>query len=83
MLRILKSESRCDVPPVSGTLKQVHFMKNDESGTSRPSRSLTSLTLGWIADKLRKAELIKKQIADGKYQIDSEKVAAAILNDKP
>ena len=45
-------------------------------------RSLTSITLGWIAERLRKAELIKQQVEDGTYNVDSEKVAAAIANEK-
>ncbi len=43
-------------------------------------RGLTSLTLGWLAEKLRRTEAIKEQIKSGNYKVDPEKVAAAIIN---
>ena len=45
-------------------------------------RSMTSMTLNWIADKFRRAEEIKRQISDGSYSVDSRKVAAAIANEE-
>ncbi|RMG41178.1 MAG: flagellar biosynthesis anti-sigma factor FlgM [Candidatus Dadabacteria bacterium] len=42
-------------------------------------KSLTSLTLGWLAEKVRKTEEIKSKLASGNYRVESEKVAAAIL----
>ena len=43
-------------------------------------RSLTSISLGWIAEKLRRAEEIKKAMQDGTYKVDSTKVAKALVN---
>ena len=56
---------------------------NNENNEQNPpkKRSLTSVTLGWIAEKVRKAEQIKAQVQSGTYKISSEKVAAAIIND--
>ncbi|RME59177.1 MAG: flagellar biosynthesis anti-sigma factor FlgM [Candidatus Dadabacteria bacterium] len=48
--------------------------------TGKRPRSLTSLTLGWLAEKVRKAEDIKEAIKSGQYKIDTKKVAASILN---
>lgn len=44
-------------------------------------RSLTELTLGWIAERLRKTEEIKAAVRSGAYQVNSEKVAASIVSD--
>ena len=43
-------------------------------------RGLTSLTLGWLAEKLRRTEAIKEQVKNGSYKVDPEKVAEAIVN---
>lgn len=45
-------------------------------------RSLTSVTLNWMAERVRRAEKIKKQIAKGKYKVNSEEIAAAIINEE-
>jgi anti-sigma28 factor (negative regulator of flagellin synthesis) len=56
--------------------------KQTRQGTVTRRRSLTSITLQWIAEKVRRSEEIKKQIDSGSYRIDSSKVAGAILNKK-
>jgi hypothetical protein len=43
-------------------------------------RSPTLLKLGWLAERLRKAERIKAQVAAGSYHVDSESVARKMLN---
>jgi anti-sigma28 factor (negative regulator of flagellin synthesis) len=43
-------------------------------------RGLTSLTLQWIAEKLRRTAQIKEALERGTYRVDSNKVAEAILN---
>lgn len=57
-------------------------MDTPENGKKGRRRGLTSVTLGWIADRMRRSEKIKKEIEEGKYQVDSSKIAAAIVNDK-
>jgi anti-sigma28 factor (negative regulator of flagellin synthesis) len=52
---------------------------NDDSKAPR-RRGLTSMTLQWLAEKLRRAEKIKAELHDGTYQVDTSKVAQAILN---
>ena len=54
----------------------------EENNTEKPQkkRSLTEVTLGWIADRLRKAEAIKQSINDGNYTIDSKKLAERIVS---
>ena len=52
------------------------------SGGEQPrKRSVTSLTLGWIADRLRRAETIKEQVESGQYCVESAKVAKSLVND--
>jgi anti-sigma28 factor (negative regulator of flagellin synthesis) len=55
---------------------------NDNS-TSNPRqprrRGLTSMTLQWIADKLRRTDRIKEELSAGTYQVDSAKVAQAMV----
>lgn len=54
---------------------------DDIKGEKPPRRKgITSMTLHWIADKLRRAERIKEQLSKGTYQVDSAKVAQAIVN---
>jgi len=43
-------------------------------------RSMTSLALKWIAERIRKAELIKQAVQSGSYQVDSQKIAVSLLN---
>jgi anti-sigma28 factor (negative regulator of flagellin synthesis) len=53
---------------------------NDNNSNKPRRRGLTSVTLGWLADRMRKAEKLKAQISSGEYKIDNEKIAASILN---
>ena len=46
-------------------------------------RSLTSLTLDWLAEKLRRTERLRKEISGGQYKVESEKIAQAILTREP
>lgn len=56
-------------------------MSHDEStNPQHRKRSLTSLTLQWIAERLRRSERVKAQIAQGTYTVNSEQVAASLLN---
>jgi anti-sigma28 factor (negative regulator of flagellin synthesis) len=43
-------------------------------------RGLTSVALQWLADKMRRTERIKDELERGTYQVDSNKIAQAILN---
>jgi anti-sigma28 factor (negative regulator of flagellin synthesis) len=57
-------------------------MNGDNSHTPR-KRSLTSLTLDWLAEKLRRTERLREEISGGQYKVESEKIAQAILNRDP
>ena len=46
--------------------------------TKRP-RKATLLKLQWLAERLRRCERIKKEIAAGTYRADSQEVAKALL----
>ena len=54
-------------------------MSSSDNCNDKPKRSMTELTLGWIADRLRKAERIKEEIKSGAYKVNSEAVAQAIV----
>ena len=43
-------------------------------------RSLTSISLGWLAEKLRKCERIKAELNSGTYSVDSSAIAQSITN---
>lgn len=43
-------------------------------------RSFTSLTLNWLADRVRHTQELKEKIASGAYQVDSKAVAASIVD---
>lgn len=54
---------------------------NDTNDQKPPRRKgITSVTLHWIAEKLRRAERIKQELSSGTYRVDSAKVAQAIVN---
>jgi anti-sigma28 factor (negative regulator of flagellin synthesis) len=38
------------------------------------------MALNWVAEKLRRAERIKTELSEGTYQVDSAKVAQAIVD---
>jgi len=60
-------------------------MVDDNSNPeSKPrKRGLTSVMLGWLAERVRRAENIKLQIQSGTYQVDSEKIAASLVTAPP
>ena len=53
---------------------------NDNEGKTPRKRSLTEITLGWIAEKLRRSEEIKSEIEKGTYKVDTNKVATSIIS---
>ncbi len=59
-------------------------MSDSSNEKSQPGRKrgLTSLTLKWISEKLRRSEQIKGEIQEGKYKLDSQKIASSILNEE-
>ena len=52
--------------------------KSDNSSSPR-RRSLTSLTLNWLADRMRKAERLKSAVESGEYRVNSEDLARIIV----
>lgn len=53
---------------------------SDGSGQPPRRRSLTSLTLQWISERMKRSEELKDRVNSGEYSIDSEKVAASLVN---
>ncbi|MCB0317364.1 MAG: flagellar biosynthesis anti-sigma factor FlgM [Bdellovibrionales bacterium] len=45
----------------------------------RAFKNLTSLSLNWLADKLRKKERLQEKIANGEYSVDSQKIAESMV----
>lgn len=58
----------------------VSMSENSEGKQPSRKRGLTSLTLAWLSEKLRRAEDLKEQVKSGVYQVDSEKLAASLVN---
>ena len=53
----------------------------DSSDVKPPrKRSLTSMTLGWIAERISRAERIKEQVNSGTYKVDPERVAQSMVD---
>ena len=51
----------------------------DQELEARP-RSATLLNLKWLAQRLRRSKKIKTDLSSGRYLVDNEKLAKAILN---
>ncbi len=51
-----------------------------EEEMKRRPRSATLLNMKWLADRLRRARILKKGIEEGTYSVDSGKLAKALLN---
>jgi anti-sigma28 factor (negative regulator of flagellin synthesis) len=45
----------------------------------RRPRSLTTLKMEWLAERVRKVKRIKEEIEQGTYSVDSREVAKAML----
>ena len=60
----------------------VKVMSQEPQSKPARKRSLTDITIGWIADRLRRAERIKEQVQSGQYQVNTDKVAASIINEE-
>ena len=54
--------------------------ENTDGKQPHRKRSLTSVTLAWLSEKLRKAEDLKDKVQSGAYEVDSEKLAASLVN---
>lgn len=53
---------------------------NEATRKSFRKRSPTMLKLQWLAERLRKIDKIKSQLAAGTYRADSREVAKAVLD---
>jgi len=53
-----------------------------EEQSKKPARArgVTSLTLQWISEKLKRSEEIKSGLESGAYKVDSERVAEALVS---
>lgn len=46
-------------------------------------RSLTSMTLTWLAERMRKTERLKNAVEEGAYRVNSEELAKSIVIKSP
>jgi len=54
----------------------------DTSTAPRPKRkrSMTSIALSWLSERMTRADELKEQISSGNYQIPIDQVAKAIVH---
>jgi anti-sigma28 factor (negative regulator of flagellin synthesis) len=55
-------------------------MSQGDNEKPQRKRGFTSVALQWIAERLRRSDQIKTELADGTYKVDSAKVAEALVN---
>lgn len=56
---------------------------HDEGAEEAPRRrGLTSVTLGWLAERMRRKDRIKEQIESGQYRLDSTSIAKSLVNEE-
>lgn len=67
------------LPPAQEERNAMDDNNNNRAQEGR-KRSLTSVALQWVAEKLRRTERIKEELQRGTYQVDSNKIAQAILD---
>ena len=54
--------------------------KNNEGQPLAPrKRSLTAMTLTWLAERMRKAERVRCAVEKGEYRVNSEDLARSIV----
>ena len=51
-----------------------------KNNVPRRQRSMTTLNMQWLGERVRKARKIKEMIEAGEYKVDSRLVAKAMLN---
>ena len=67
-----------EVAPIERIVRMDEQDRKESKGKGK--RGLTSVTLQWIAEKLRRTTQIKEELQRGTYRVDSNKIAEAILN---
>jgi hypothetical protein len=56
------------------------FMSHGDNEQPKRKRGFTSVALQWIAERLRRSDQIKTELQEGKYQVDTTKVAEALVS---
>ena len=54
----------------------------NRSSAPKRQRSMTTLNMQWLGERVRKARKIKAMIEAGEYNVDSKLIAQAMLNMK-
>lgn len=71
-------------PTIYGTNKgNAEEQTDSRKECARRPRNLTCLKLQWLAERVRRCEQLRKNIANGTYEVDSRKVARALLGLEP
>jgi anti-sigma28 factor (negative regulator of flagellin synthesis) len=52
----------------------------NETATPKRKRSMTSLALAWLTERMSRAEEVKQALSSGTYKVPAEQVARALIN---
>lgn len=57
------------------------IMATESEGAPAPrrKRSVTSIALGWLAERMRKVDTVRAAISRGQYEVPADSVARAIV----
>ncbi len=57
----------------------VSALEKEDFKKNRRPRSMTTLKLQWVAERVRKCRRIKEALENGSYHVDSREVAKSLL----
>ena len=62
-----------------GNVSKISVKHMGDVSSPKRKRSMTSIALGWLTERMRRTEEVKQAVQSGSYKIPAEKVAKALV----